>query len=741
MLLHQKNRSHEYDDGFFIDTIKNSIFRHRILFPMKRLFFLSLFFLNSLGWSQNGSFSEKPPVFSECKNESLDNMKLCFDQQLYNYIASNFQMPEDIDGNFVGDLVVLFEVDKKGEFKVLYVDAVYDSLKDEVKRVFGELPQIEPGTYNGLPAFNQYSVTVRLPFGSQKPITNEVQEVGVPSAKASKQDRPLTILEKNAKTEFDSVKKGVKPYEYLEYGSQLNIPFTHSSYARFDRNMNLIGTNSHTASKPFMYDEVDNYYDFKAAKDALKKETSTWAGRKLWNEHLVAQQGKDYWFTIDPIFDFEVGKDFDADFSSTFNNTRGIYVLGGLGKKLNFFTAVYESQGRWAQYFNQYAESIKGADEAAVVPGRGIAKRFKDDAYDYPVAEAYLSYTPAKFLNVQFGHGKNFIGDGYRSLFISDVASPHPFLKLNTKFWKIKYTSTWTWLRDIRPEVEEDGAYLPKYMATHFLSWNVSKRLNIGLFESIIWSDTNNRGFDINYINPIIFFRAIEFETGQGAGNALLGLATKYKVSDNINVYGQFILDEFSLSDIKGGEKSWKNKFGYQLGIKYFDAFKVRDLMLQAEYNRVRPYTYSHNTIVHNYGHANQSMAHLWGANFSEFILIGRYNYKRWQGEAKLVMGTRGFDYNNSTDAFSYGGDIYRNYNDRPFDTGVEVGQGIKTTSLNAEVQAAYLVNPVTNLKFFAGLSFRNFNPNATTVSTFESNTTWLNVGVRTDLFNWYFDF
>ena len=708
---------------------------------MKRLVFLSLFFINCLAWSQDGSFSEKPPVFPECKNESLENIKSCFDQQLYNFIVRNFQMPEAINDNFVGDVVVLFEVDKEGQFQVLYVDAVYDSLKDETKRVFGELPQIEPGTYNGLPAYNQYSVAIRLPFGSQKPITNEVLEVGAPKTKIPKPDRPLTSLEKNAKTEFDSVKKGLRPFENLEYSSQLNIPFTHSYYSRFDRNMNLVGTNSHTASKPFMYDEVDNYYDFKAEKDSLKKETNTWTGRKLWNEHLVAIQGKDYWFTIDPIFDLEVGKDFEADFSSTFNNTRGIYVLGGLGKKLNFFTAVYESQGRWAQYFNQYAESIKGADETAVVPGRGIAKRFKDDAYDYPVAEAYLSYTPTNFLNVQFGHGKNFIGDGYRSLFISDVASPHPFLKLNAKFWKIKYTSTWMWLRDIRPEVEEDGAYLPKYMATHFLSWNVSKRLNIGLFESIIWSDTNNRGFDINYINPIIFFRAIEFETGQGAGNALLGLSTKYKFTDNIYAYGQFILDEFSLSDIKGGEKSWKNKFGYQLGVKYFDAFKVKDLMLQAEYNRVRPYTYSHNTIIHNYGHANQSMAHLWGANFSEFILIGRYNYKRWQGEAKLVIGTRGFDYNDGTDNFSYGGDIYRNYNDRPFDTGVEVGQGIKTTSLNAEVQAAYLVNPATNLKFFAGLSFRNFNPNATTISTFESNTTWFNVGLRTDLFNWYFDF
>ncbi|NNC50030.1 MAG: gliding motility protein RemB, partial [Flaviramulus sp.] len=417
-------------------------------------------------------------------------------------------------------------------------------------------------------------------------------------------------------------------------------------------------------------------------------------------------------------------------------------VQGGLGKKFNFYASVFESQGRFAQYVNEYAESLKGfGPDPAIIPGRGIAKRFKMDSYDYPVAEAYLSYTPAKFINIQFGHGKNFIGDGYRSLLLSDVASPHPFLKLNTKFWKIKYTNTWMWLKDVRPEVTEDGAFLTKYMANHYLSWNVSERFNLGLFESVIWANTTNRSFDVNYLNPIIFYRAIEFETGQSAGNAIIGASAKYKWTDNVNIYSQFVLDEFSLSDVKGGEKSWKNKFGYQLGVKYYNAFKVDNLLLQFEYNRIRPYTYSHNTIATNYGHNNQTMAHLWGANFSEAIFIGRYHYKRWFADAKFIFGTRGFDFNNGTDNFSYGADVYRNYNDRPFDTGVEVGQGIKTNIFNGNLQGGYIINPASNLKVFTDITFRNFNPEATTASTVKSNTVWFNFGLRTDLFNWYFDY
>ncbi|WP_339916743.1 gliding motility protein RemB [Yeosuana marina] len=699
---------------------------------MKRLVVLLLLLVQYNLFSQDDLFNERPPMFPDCKNASIESQQKCFNENVFQLLFNKFKVPQNVlDDNYKGEVVILFEVDTTGQFKIIYVDAMYDELKDEVERVFSEFPKIKPGIYNGNPTFKQYSITLKIPLEDKVVETQDLR-----------QENEISKIERQAKLEYDEVNASIKSFSNKSYSSQLNIPFTHADYSRFDRSMNLVGTNSHTASKPFVYNDVSKYFDFKAETEALKKETSSWVGRKLWNEHLVQVEANDFWFTVDPILDLEGGKDTNADFSTTYNNTRGLLVQGGLGKHFNFYTTVYESQGRFAQYVNDYAESLKAfGPDPAIVPGRGIGKRFRTDSYDYPVAEAYLSYAPAKFINIQFGHGKNFIGDGYRSLFLSDVASPHPFLKLNTSFWKIKYTNTWMWLKDVRPDATVDKAFLTKYMATHYLSWNVSKRLNIGLFESVLWTNSNNRGFDINYLNPVIFYRAIEFETGQGAGNALLGASAKYKWNDNVNLYSQFILDEFSLTDVTAGQKSWKNKFGYQLGVKYFNAFKVNNLMLQFEYNRVRPYTYSHNTIVLNYGHNNQSMAHLWGANFSEAILIGRYHYKRWFGNAKIVLGVRGLDYNDGTDNFSYGGDIYRDYNDRPFDTGIKVGQGNKTDTFYANLQGGYLINPASNLKIFTDITFRNFNPEVETASAFKSNTVWFNIGLRTDLFNWYFDF
>ena len=134
-------------------------------------------------------------------------------------------------------------------------------------------------------------------------------------------------------------------------------------------------------------------------------------------------------------------------------------------------------------------------------------------------------------------------------------------------------------------------------------------------------------------------------------------------------------------------------------------------------------------------------MAHLWGANFSEAILIGRYNYRRWFADAKFIFGKRGFDFNDGVDNANYGADIFRSEFDRNADTGITVGQGNTTTVFQADLGGGYIINPVTNLRLFANITFRNYNPEAATSAAFDSNTAWFTVGVRTDLFNWYNDF
>ena len=455
---------------------------------------------------------------------------------------------------------------------------------------------------------------------------------------------------------------------------------------------------------------------------------------------MVAFAAQDYWFTLDPGLDIETGRDGSLE---TYNNTRLVHLQGGLGDKINISAVVYESQGRFAEYFNAYAESIRpDGGNPAIIPGFGIAKEFRTDSYDYPIATGYVSYTPNKFFNLQFGHGKQFLGDGYRSLLLSDNASPYPYLQLNTTVWKLKYTNTWMSLRDVRPEVTADGSFRTKYMANHYLSYNVSKRLNLGFFETVVWENDNDRGFDLNYLNPIVFYRAIEFSTGSRGGNALLGLTFKYKWSDRFNTYGQLLVDEFSSSDVLAKNGSYKNKTAYQLGAKYYSAFGLPNLNLQLEYNRVRPFTYSHNTVVLNYGHNNQSIAHTLGTNFSEFLAIARYRYQRFYGSLKYIQAKRGLEFVDSADAqVFYGGSIYGSEDFREGDLNHEIGQGNTVDFKHVEFDAGYVINPASQLKLFARVIFRSFDPEVSQSPNQKLNTTWWSIGLRTDLFNWYRDF
>lgn len=688
-------------------------------------FFLTTFSLTAqISTTQHESY----PAFANCKEVALESMEDCFSQTLQQFIYDNFNVPEKIaNQNYRGKLTVLFEVTKEGKFVVLYVDGMFEELSAEVRRVFEMLPVLEPATYNGAPAYVQFTMPIAIPLVEPgKSINSTLVPVE-------------TDPRKELENEYDEMVN--LPYQNEEYKSNINIPLSHHNYSLFDSEINRVGLNSHTAQKPYTYSEVNKYYDFEAKNESISKKRNSWFSRKLLNEHMVTIKGKEYWITLDPGVDLQVGKDLDADIN-TYNNTRLVYTQGGIGKNLSFFAVVYESQGRFADYFNRYAESIRPyGGNPAIIPGRGVAKKFKSDSYDYPVATGHISYTPSKYFNIQLGHGKTFIGDGYRSLLMSDNASSYPYFKLNTTFWKFKYTNTWMSLRDVRLEATDGGSFGTKYMANHYLSYNITKRLNIGLFESVIWQNDNNRGFDFNYLNPVIFYRAIEFSTGSRGGNALIGLATKYKVNNRVNVYGQLIIDEFSTSDIFGGNGSYKNKIGYQVGMKYYDAFGLKNLFLQAEYNRVRPYTYSHNTTNLNYGHNNQSMAHTLGANFSEFIAIARYQRGRIYGDAKLIVAKRGFEFNTPEDSAFYGSDIYGTENDRISDLGNTLAQGNTTDFLHTELQVGYLINPATNLKIYGSFIYRDFNPMLNTETVFKNQTSWVNFGIRTDLFNWYYDF
>ncbi|MHC1706660.1 MAG: hypothetical protein AB9842_03945 [Bacteroidales bacterium] len=450
----------------------------------------------------------------------------------------------------------------------------------------------------------------------------------------------------------------------------------------------------------------------------------TLTGRKLFNENLIHIDTGGFMMQLDPLFNLSLGK----DISTLWVNSRGFTLSGKIGSDFCFGTQLYETQAVFPEYIDEWVE-ITG-----VAPGQGPVKDFKTKGYDFTNVSGYISYTPSRYFNFRLGHGKNFIGEGYRSLLLSDNAFNYPYLKITTTVWKLQYTNLYAQFMDRQEPWSTSYGFNRKYGTFHFLSADITKRLNVGLFEAVIWEaadSTGSRGFDVQYLNPIIFYRPVEYSMGS-PDNALLGMNIKYRVSKSLLAYGQVMLDDFKLEHVKKQDGWWANKQGFQLGLAGYSVFKVSKLNFRTEFNYVRPYTYSHWSSLQCYGQYNQPLAHPYGANFSEFIAQISYATGFWYFSYQHIHAMYGLD----TAGINYGKNIFLSYTTHPYEFDNKTGQGLKTTLIRNDFLVAWIINPRTNLRVEAGLSFRTESS-----ELWKKNNTIYWLGLHTSLRNLYYDF
>jgi hypothetical protein len=388
---------------------------------------------------------------------------------------------------------------------------------------------------------------------------------------------------------------------------------------------------------------------------------------------------------INPVLYVGAGNDSRRD-DMLFLNTRGVEVRGMIDGKVGFYTYLTDNQAVLPSYV---AEQMA---LTPVIPHEGFWKEFKDGkGVDFLQARGYITVEATRHIHVQFGHDRLFLGNGYRSLIFSDNATPMWFLKGNVKVWKLNYLFQ---LNQTVAHAEgtlggltaSNAGYPNKFNAVHHLSINVGKKLTLGIFESVIFHPDDSTNFRLDYLNPIIFYRAIEQQNGS-SDNILLGLDVKWNAIRNVSLYGQLVLDEFVIDNIRKGNGWWANKFGIQAGAKYIDAFGVPNLDLQGEFNVVRPYTYSHNSRYGNYSGFLQPLAHPLGANFKEVVGIVRYQpLPRLNVTGKLIFIDTGRDPENE----NWGGNILKPNDTRQQEYNNTIGQGVSNKIMFGSFTASW---------------------------------------------------
>lgn len=431
-------------------------------------------------------------------------------------------------------------------------------------------------------------------------------------------------------------------------------------------------------------------------------DTSDFASKKsLWNTfyrnkaHMLEVNNKDFFLAVDPVLQEQQSIESNNS-QRIFLNTRGLNVRGMIGRRLGFFTYISDNQER-APLFVQERINRTGA-----VPGEGFYKPFKNTATDYFDGRAYITFNALKALDFQFGYDKNFIGNGYRSLFLSDFANSYLFLKINTRIWKLNFENLFMELTSQFEKGGPDRLLDKKYAAMQHLSINATRWLNLGVFDGVVFARKNS--FDLSYLNPLMFLRIAEQQNGS-PDKAIAGIDFKANVAHRLQFYGQLMLNEFVLRELRGGNGWWGNKFGIQAGGKYVDAFGVKNLDLQGELNLVRPFTYTHNDSVSNYSHYNQPLAHPLGANFVEIVGIARYQpFPKWTASARIIAWKQGVD----TGSANLGNDIFKLYTTRSADYGFKIAGGPSATAVNLQLLLSYEIKQ--NLFFEASALIRRWN-------------------------------
>ena len=513
------------------------------------------------------------------------------------------------------------------------------------------------------------------------------------------------------------------------FGQDILFTLNRDVNTRIEPFLNSTKASFHSSIKPFITTDLKREMNLDSVFSPIhpnSKFYKTWVGRKLCSEHFLYVDTDDIKLSVDPIFNFQIGKE-KNNLNTLFVNTKGVLVQGSVHDKFYFYSGFHENQARYATYIDSTVRLYN------VVPGQGIVKYLPKQVFDFSQSIGGIGYILDKHFDFLLAQDKNFIGDGYRSLLLSDNSYSYPFLKINMTFWKFRYTVIYAVFRDLQQNIDPNIGFYKKYNTTHNLDLNIGKKnkISVSIFETVMWKPAASRGYELAYLNPVLFIRPVENSLGS-PDNVLLGSNIKWKINKLNTIYSQIMLDEFLLNEVKSGNGWWGNKQGIQFGFKSATIFGVKNLNIQSEVNVVRPYTYSHRTSEQSYSHYNQALAHPLGSNFVESISFINYRYKNWFGEMKVQYAQMGRD----TGGFNLGNNIFQSYDTRNSEYGHYFFDGLKSTLTTIDLRLNYLINPKTNLVIEAGMTMRNFKN-----SIQNDLSTVFYFGIRTSLENYYFDY
>ncbi|MBN2668903.1 MAG: hypothetical protein JXR60_06725 [Bacteroidales bacterium] len=464
------------------------------------------------------------------------------------------------------------------------------------------------------------------------------------------------------------------------YAQSELLPLNNNKSIPIERAFFSQNENSFLSIKPIIKSDLSDFFRvdsvwYKLPRDQKlisKFKHPVW-WKKLRTDDLIHYAHPNLSININPIINFSIGK--SGDTQSLMVNTRGFDLYGSLGKHIYFVSGFYENQAFFPTYYSQFVKDNR------VVPGQGRMRIYKDRGFDYSQSYGFVFYKPVKAFGLQIGHGKTYIGDGYRSVIMSDESFNMPYFKLVTTLSKFRITHQFNLYQNARNEDGNTEIHNRRYGSTISLSYIMSRFAEFSLIESIVWKGKQENHYMPSLVaySPLPFTNTIAYGMDYPTANALIGVNLRFKISKGVVAYGQWLAD---------GEK----KQAYQVGLKLYNIGKL-PLFARIELNHVDEAVYT-SSDYQSYVNYNQFIAHPLGNDFDEiigelntelkdFTLQYRIQLASSSSYEILAINYSNFDY--STEKLSEPAQIQ-----------------------NHEFSISFLVNPAYNLRIYGTYRHRN---------------------------------
>ena len=169
------------------------------------------------------------------------------------------------------------------------------------------------------------------------------------------------------------------------------------------------------------------------------------------------------------------------------------------------------------------------------------------------------------------GNKNRNIGLGINSIFVSNKPPNYPTIGFN---WQISstihYNYFYAFLNQSNNNVDNYRIYSYKSMAIHQLTYNISDKFMLSMYESVIF----DRYMDINYLNPFVLYYPLSRYMGYNDNNQI-GLELVFNLNQYQKHYFSLLIDEWD-PDLTF-DKYHENWIAYQLGSQVMNIFTQND--------------------------------------------------------------------------------------------------------------------------------------------------------------------